>query len=99
MPAPAKHAHLVAIAAKDEPEPVVLDLIGPLRAGRRGAADGRQARRDEARRMTGRNGGGPAHEWMNSDREIGRKIGGSQTNVAAQKRPNIEPVFINFAKI
>ena len=35
------------MADGEEPEAVVLDLIGPLRAGRHGAVDGRRAGLDE----------------------------------------------------
>jgi hypothetical protein len=44
---PAEHAHPIALAAADETEAVMLDLIGPHRAGRHRAADRRQARLDE----------------------------------------------------
>src|SRR5690349_1915097 len=39
--------HLLTLTDSEEPEAVVLDLVGPLRAGRHGAVDGRQAGLDE----------------------------------------------------
>ena len=53
--------HPVALAPTDEAEAVVLDLIGPLRPGRRDLAVGRQARLDEAGRSADRAGIVPAH--------------------------------------
>ena len=44
-------AHLLEMADGEEPEAVVLDLIGPLRAGRHGAVDGRQAGLNESGRV------------------------------------------------
>ena len=52
-----EHAHPVAVTAADEPEPVMLDLIDPLRPGRHGVRFRRQARRDKAGRMADGTGG------------------------------------------
>ena len=46
-----EHVHAVAIAPTDEPEAVVLDLIGPVRVGWHVAGNGRQVGFDRAGRM------------------------------------------------
>jgi hypothetical protein len=43
-----KYPHPLAVAAADKAEPIVLDLIDPLRAGRHGAGVGRETRLSEA---------------------------------------------------
>ncbi len=48
MAAPAEHANTITLAPADEPEAVVLDLMHPVRPGRHGVAEGRQAGLDEA---------------------------------------------------
>ena len=48
--APGEHPDAIAVAPADEAEPVVLDLVHPLRAGRDRAGERWQARLDETER-------------------------------------------------
>jgi hypothetical protein len=59
--APGEHAHALPLAPADEPEAVVLDFVSPLRPGRRGMAERRKARLNEAGRATSRSGRAPEH--------------------------------------
>jgi hypothetical protein len=56
-----EHAHAIELAPADESKAVVLNLVGPLRADRRGVGDGRQARLDEAGRTADGARSVPAH--------------------------------------
>ena len=59
--APGEDANPIAFTPADKPVAVVLDFVDPLRAGRHGLAEGRQARLDEAGGVTDGSGRAPEH--------------------------------------